>query len=390
MPHLPDDDGYQPRLKVLRKRLNGVYREDLGFSGPTRRYVLMVALLVGLASVPTLAVLTAGRSEITGTDRPGAMDMPFLPPPASGPVRPFPPPSVAAPTDQGYGHRPRPGKSGTPSGPAASRHPSSPSSPTTPNADIPSPGRVFPPSPVQGRTSPRPPDRKPARVLPPTVPSAPPAGVVPSRPAVPARPARPKRVQPQRMARSAPGGIPTVPELPAVPAEDEVPKWSRSSPFPSVAGLPPVPGEPSRSSEDRSDRDRQHSDRDRPDRDRPDRDRPHRDRPHRDSYRPDDSSDGWSQDRPSRDQRSPDRDGGPDRPSKPSRNQHSAGDLPVVPDTSNRGRRATPGPRAVPDEPDRGSSDHDESPCPDHGSLPASPSMAAGRRTGPDTVGGQR
>ncbi|GGN80927.1 hypothetical protein GCM10010112_56900 [Actinoplanes lobatus] len=241
MPRLPDDDGYEPPLKVLRKRLNGVYREDLGFSGPTRRYLLMVALLVGLASLPTLAVLTAGRSEITGTNRPGAMDVPFLPPPASGPVRPFPPPSVEAPikpqTDQGYGQSTRPGKSGTPSRPAASRHPSSPSSPASPNA-----ARVFPPS-------------------------APRAGAVPSRVAVPARPARPKRVQPRRMARSAPGGIPTVPELPAVPAEDEVPKSSRPSLFPFVPG------------------------------------------------------------------------------------------------------RATPSPRAAPDEPDRGSSDHDEPPCPDHGSF---------------------
>ncbi|MEU4420657.1 hypothetical protein AB0F81_08530 [Actinoplanes sp. NPDC024001] len=90
MPHLPDDDGLVPPLKVLRKRLNGVYREDLGFSGPTRRYVLMVVLLVGLASVPTLAVITAGSNEISGGDRPGALDAPFLPPPVAGPVRPSP------------------------------------------------------------------------------------------------------------------------------------------------------------------------------------------------------------------------------------------------------------------------------------------------------------
>ncbi|GAA4595424.1 hypothetical protein BJY16_001669 [Actinoplanes octamycinicus] len=92
MPHLPDDDGYAPPLKVLRKRLNGVYREDYGLSGPTRRYILMVALLVGLASIPTLAVVTAGTSEIAGNQRDGAMDAPFLPPPATGPVRPSPDP----------------------------------------------------------------------------------------------------------------------------------------------------------------------------------------------------------------------------------------------------------------------------------------------------------
>src|SRR5689334_3677752 len=37
---MPEEPGGPP-LKVLRKRLNGVYRAD-GFSGPTRRYVLIV------------------------------------------------------------------------------------------------------------------------------------------------------------------------------------------------------------------------------------------------------------------------------------------------------------------------------------------------------------
>src|SRR3954453_13201741 len=70
----------------MRKRLNGVYRADTGFSGPTRRYVLIVALLVGLASVPTLAAITAGSSEIAdgGTD---PMDIPFLPPASPGPIQ---------------------------------------------------------------------------------------------------------------------------------------------------------------------------------------------------------------------------------------------------------------------------------------------------------------
>jgi hypothetical protein len=88
VPHLPDDDGFEPPLKVLRKRFNGVYREDHGLSGPARRYILLVAMLVALASVPTLAVITVGTREITGKDRTGAMDAPFLPPPVAGPVRP--------------------------------------------------------------------------------------------------------------------------------------------------------------------------------------------------------------------------------------------------------------------------------------------------------------
>lgn len=82
----PNDDGLVPPIKVLRKRLDGVYRAD-GFSGPTRRYVLIVAMLVGLASLPTLAAITAGSNQLNdGTT--GAMDVPFLPPPSAGPVRP--------------------------------------------------------------------------------------------------------------------------------------------------------------------------------------------------------------------------------------------------------------------------------------------------------------
>jgi hypothetical protein len=83
-----ENHGLVPPLKVLRKRLDGVYRAD-GFSGPTRRYVLIVALLVGLASLPTLAAITAGSNELEdGTT--GAMDVPFLPPASTGPVVPVP------------------------------------------------------------------------------------------------------------------------------------------------------------------------------------------------------------------------------------------------------------------------------------------------------------
>ncbi|MEU8612674.1 hypothetical protein AB0C29_32255, partial [Actinoplanes sp. NPDC048791] len=86
MPEQPDDDGLVPPIKVMRKRLNGVYSAE-GFSGPTRRYVLIVAMLVGLASLPTLAAITAGSRELDD-DRTGAMDVPFIPPASTGPVRP--------------------------------------------------------------------------------------------------------------------------------------------------------------------------------------------------------------------------------------------------------------------------------------------------------------
>jgi hypothetical protein len=93
----PGDDGLVPPIKVLRRRVNGVYRAE-GFRGPTRRYVLIVAMLVGLASLPTLAAITAGSNELEdGTT--GAMDVPFLPLPSSGPVSPTPsgPPATALP-----------------------------------------------------------------------------------------------------------------------------------------------------------------------------------------------------------------------------------------------------------------------------------------------------
>src|SRR4051812_39427489 len=75
----------------MRKRLDGVYRADTGFSGPTRQYVLIVALLVGLASVPTLAAITAGSNELAD-GRTDTMDVPFLPPASPGPVRTYPAP----------------------------------------------------------------------------------------------------------------------------------------------------------------------------------------------------------------------------------------------------------------------------------------------------------
>ncbi|GIF24829.1 hypothetical protein BJ973_007089 [Actinoplanes tereljensis] len=86
MPQHPDDD-LVPPIKVMRKRLNGVYRADAGFAGPTRRYVLIVALLVALASVPTLAAITAGSNQLAD-GKTDTMDIPVLPPARPGPVLP--------------------------------------------------------------------------------------------------------------------------------------------------------------------------------------------------------------------------------------------------------------------------------------------------------------
>ena len=85
MPDAPDDEPTEP-LQVMRKRRNGVYRADTGFSGPTRRYVLIVALLVLLASVPTAAAITAGTNELAD-GKSDTLDIPVLPPASPGPVR---------------------------------------------------------------------------------------------------------------------------------------------------------------------------------------------------------------------------------------------------------------------------------------------------------------
>ena len=108
MPDAPDDEPPEP-LQVMRKRRNGVYRADTGFSGPTRRYVLIVALLVLLASVPTAAAITAGTNELAD-GKSDTLDIPVLPPASPGPVRrtgpggydrPPPPASAARSSMQG-------------------------------------------------------------------------------------------------------------------------------------------------------------------------------------------------------------------------------------------------------------------------------------------------
>jgi hypothetical protein len=96
-----------PPLKILRRRVNGVYRAD-GFAGPTRRYVLLVAMLVGLASLPTLAAITAGGNELADGDT-GALDVPFLPPASPGaviPVVPDPPTADPSSPDSSVPARP--------------------------------------------------------------------------------------------------------------------------------------------------------------------------------------------------------------------------------------------------------------------------------------------
>ena len=160
MPDEPDDDPVRP-LKVMRKRLNGVYRADSGFSGPTRRYVLIVALLVGLASVPTLAAITIGSNELAD-GKTDTMDIPFLPPASPGPIRPqphWPPvrspspspslpavvlPSTLVPSSASVSPSLSPSAVVPPSAAAPSQPPTA-SPPVPPSAPDPTPGTVAAP-----------------------------------------------------------------------------------------------------------------------------------------------------------------------------------------------------------------------------------------------------
>jgi hypothetical protein len=215
VPHPPDDYDFARPLKVLRKRLNGVYREDLGFSGPTRRYVVMVALLVGLASVPTLAVLTTGSNEITGDGRTGAMDVPFLPPPVTGPVMPAPARPVPSPASSkpipGYGKKPHPPRASRPANPAPE------------------------PSPAKGSRASS--SGKNSRVH---------SSVREPRGSIG------KRHVPRRGGSLAPSPIPVVPDLPAVPEEDVLPEPDLPNDFPAVPGLPDIPDVTGRAADDDS------------------------------------------------------------------------------------------------------------------------------------------
>src|SRR3954447_20420782 len=79
----------------------------------------MVALLVGLASLPTLAAITAGSHELSN-GRTDTMDVPFLPPASPGPVRPrYPIGSSGLDSAEPGGESPGTGSSASASGFAA-------------------------------------------------------------------------------------------------------------------------------------------------------------------------------------------------------------------------------------------------------------------------------
>ncbi|MET0417607.1 MAG: hypothetical protein ABW022_16465 [Actinoplanes sp.] len=246
-----------PPMKVMRKRLNGVYRADSGFSGPTRRYVLIVAMLVGLASVPTLAAITAGSNELAdGTT--DTMDVPFLPPASPGPIQS--PPTVSPDSgsaaaqsgEEGAGAALRAGRVLGEAGERQSKvkpgsrydgKPSPPvrSGPAVPGfAALPGMPRVprLPSVPGDSASAPDAPT-KPARPARPAKPADPANPVNPGNPANPAKP-----VTPEEPAKPARPGVPARPAEPTNPWEPTRPDGRKSPSLPPMPELPDVPDDP--------------------------------------------------------------------------------------------------------------------------------------------------
>lgn len=80
------------------RRVTGVHRAE-GLAGPTGRYLFIVALLAGMASLPIVAALSAGSATVGGTALPGGTT-PFIGSPSDGPVVVVPlPPTALAPDE---------------------------------------------------------------------------------------------------------------------------------------------------------------------------------------------------------------------------------------------------------------------------------------------------
>ena len=83
---------------VDSRRVTGVHRAE-GLAGPTGRYLFIVALLAGTASLPMVAALGAGSATTGGTALPGGTT-PFIGSPSDGPVVVVPlPPTVLDPDE---------------------------------------------------------------------------------------------------------------------------------------------------------------------------------------------------------------------------------------------------------------------------------------------------
>lgn len=64
-----------------------------GLSGPTRRYAVIVIMLVTMSSLPIIAILGTGVGRVEDADDPGGTT-PFIAQPSAGPVVVLPPPTA--------------------------------------------------------------------------------------------------------------------------------------------------------------------------------------------------------------------------------------------------------------------------------------------------------
>ncbi len=268
---MPDQqDDHVPPMKVMRKRLNGVYAADTGFSGPTRRYVLIVAMLVGLASVPTLAAITVGSNEIAdGTT--DTMDIPFLPPASPGPIQPTTPDDGSVAAQGGEQGADAALRAGRLLGSAGERQPRSKPdsrygvkpSKAAPRARSRADAAGFRPLPgmprvpraprvsVESTTAPDAPSRparppaQPARRAEPTEPAKPARPAKPTKPAAPAEPAKPAApVEPAKPAAPAEPAMPAAPAEPAKPAAPAEPAKPAEPHEPVLPRMPELPTTP--------------------------------------------------------------------------------------------------------------------------------------------------
>lgn len=173
-------------MHVARRPAAGRHRAE-GLAGPTRRYTVIVIMLVTMASLPVLAAISAGSATIGSTADSGGTT-PFIALPSTGPVVVPPPtaltPEPALPAVEPVSARARPAVRTRPD--YREPLPDHPARPTE-SAPAPPPAPPAPPSP-----SPTPPS-KPPETRPPTwVPPWPTRPPVPTpRPTWPTRPPTP-------------------------------------------------------------------------------------------------------------------------------------------------------------------------------------------------------
>jgi hypothetical protein len=234
------------------RRIAGVHRAE-GLGGPTRRYLLIVGLLAGTASLPILVAISAGSATVGGSIVADGTT-PFIAPPSEGPVVVVPLPPTALPAEVpllGMADRvrtapqwqPRTRRSAVQSRPPLPApqptlpdHPRPPATSTPP----PPPGTPPAPSPTSSPTSTPAPTTPPPPTATPT-PTAPPGTPTPTAPPGTPTPTAP----PGTPTPTAPPGTPTPTAPPGTPTPTATPTSTPVPPVPSPTAIPTPTDRPS-------------------------------------------------------------------------------------------------------------------------------------------------